>query len=263
MLKEARKPSEVDLRRKRMVVNYHFIDVGGCYSDYDADRGNFQRIYGEFINQEKALSGRVLDIGCGHGLNPSYKYFSNRINWLDGVDPFPVMEPPTHLVNRWVCPLENIPVPSETYDVAYSYNVVEHVEDAKPFLRKATDILKPGGVYWSMSPNYHHPFTFVTRLIQRSGVLALYRRYVNPMANDYPAYYRLSNDKVILRAIADQHLPVSKIDLYYVQNVQWDVYFPRAIRSIAHILDKILILRSPKRSFILMFRLEREAESPT
>ena len=71
---------------------------------------------------------------------------------MDGVDPYPVVAPAAHLVHRWTCSLEDIPVGADTYDLAYSYNVVEHVENVESFLAKVIEIIKPGAVYWSMSP---------------------------------------------------------------------------------------------------------------
>jgi hypothetical protein len=183
-----------------------------------------------------------------------------KLGAMDGVDPFPVVDPPRHLVNRWTCSLEEIPVGAETYDMAHSYNVVEHVENVDTFLAKLVEILKCGAVYWSMSPNSRHPFTWATRVAQWLGLKKIYVDKVNSRANGYPAYYRLSNDKAILASIERQNLPVSEIDFYYAPNVQWDTYFPPQLRSIAHILDKAIMLRAPKRSFIFMFRL-RKAET--
>lgn len=238
-------------------VNVHFLDIDRGYDYYDRNRSNFQIIYGALLKAERGISGRVIDIGCGHGDNPSYPYFCDGLGQLDGVDPFPMIEPASNLTKRWTCPVEEIPVPNETYDMAYSYNVVEHVADVDGYLRKVIAILKPGSCYWSMSPNFHHPFTILTRIIQRSGLLKLYRNYVNPEANDYPAYYRLSNEKNILNSIRRQNLSVSRVDFYYIPNVQWDTYFPRRLRFLSHWLDKLLLLRSSRRSFIFMFRVEK------
>jgi SAM-dependent methyltransferase len=240
-------------------VNYHYLDVKSTFEYYDKDRSNFQRIYGIYLSSEAGVSGRVLDIGCGHGVNPSFHIFADRLGQLDGVDPFPAIEPPKHLSNRWNCVLEEIPVSASTYDMAYSYTVVEHVKDIGPFLKKAIEIIKPGAAYWSMSPNARHPFTWVTRIVQRLGLKNNYRKTVNPLANDYPAYYKLSNDAKILNAVNCMRLPVSRIDFYYIPNVHWDHYFPKRLRSIPHILDRIIILRKPKMSFIFMFRIQKHS----
>jgi 2-polyprenyl-3-methyl-5-hydroxy-6-metoxy-1,4-benzoquinol methylase len=238
-------------------VNYHYLNVNRTFKYYDNNRFNFRRIYGSYLRLEPGLSGRVLDIGCGHGVNGSFEVFADRLGQLDGVDPFPVIAPPGHLANRWTCALEDIPVSSSTYDIAYSYFVVEHIDNIGPFLKKAIEIIKPGGAYWSMSPNARHPFTWLTRIVQRLGLKNVYRKNVNKITNDYPSYYNLSNDAKILKAIKNMQLPVSRVDFYYVQNINWDTYFPKNLRVIAHFLDRIILLRKPKTSFIFMFRITK------
>ena len=238
-------------------VNYHFIDAKKDFEHHDKNRSTFSKIYGSYLRSEPGIRGRVLDIGCGHTVNRAYEVYADRLGQLDGVDPFPAIEHPEHLANRWSCKLEDIPVSSCTYDLAYSYMVAEHIKEIEPFLAKAIDVIKPGAAYWSICPNAGHPFTWVTRIVQRVGATNLYRKKVNPLANDYPAYYHLSNDAKILKAIDHLRLPVSRVDFYYVPNVQWDHYFPKRLRSVAHFLDRTILLRKPKMSFLLIFRIQK------
>ncbi len=242
-----------------MRVNYHFIDPGKDYSHYDSRRSEFQAIFSNMLGAEPAITGRVLDVGCGHTVNPSLAKILSLLGELDGVDPSPTAAPPPHLKHRWSCCMEAIPVAPSTYGMAYSYNVVEHVEDAGAFLTKVVEVLKPGGIYWSLSPNAHHPFTWIVRAAQWLGVKNMYKRGVNEEANDYAAYYRLSNDKVIIENIAARNLSVSQVDFYYVHNVQWDQYFPRRLRRVARMMDRGVILNRPNWSFIFMFRIQKAA----
>jgi SAM-dependent methyltransferase len=239
------------------MINYHYIDTSPDYRYHDQRRSAFQDIYARYLRAEPLLRGRVLDIGCGHAVNPTYETIAPLLGQLDGVDPFPAITPPKHLTNRWTCPLEELPVAPNTYDMAYSYNVIEHVENVSLFLKKAIEIIKPGGIYWSMSPNARHPFTVATRIAQALRLKGIYHRKINQLSNEYPAYYRLSHDKRILRVIDNLSLPVDRIDFYYEPCVQWDMYFPAPLRAIPHFLDRAMLLRMPKSSFIFMFRIEK------
>lgn len=56
------------------------------------------------------------------------------------------------------------PIPAEllddvdTFDFAFSINVMEHVEDVGAVLRAVWASLRPGGAYRFVCPNYHFPF---------------------------------------------------------------------------------------------------------
>ena len=78
-----------------MVIDRSYLHIGEDYDYYANSRDNFQAIYGNILKNEPGIAGRVLDIGCGHGSNPAYPYFSASIGQLDGVDPFPMVEPAT------------------------------------------------------------------------------------------------------------------------------------------------------------------------
>ena len=238
-------------------VNIHYLNEYRSYAEHDLTRSEFQDIYAELLSLEKSLSGHVLDIGCGHGTNPTIEKIKHQLVNVDGVDPFPIQEPHPLIKRRWVCKLEDIPIPDSTYDLAYSYNVVEHVSDVDSFLTKTVNLLKPGGIYWSMSPNYDHPFASAVRLMQALRLKKIYRRLFAPQVNDYPAYYRMCRASFLLSAIRNNGLPVKRLDLYYVHNVQWETFFPIGLKFIPRAIDKLYTLRRPDCANIFMFRLEK------
>lgn len=240
-----------------MEINYHFLDCGPDFEYHDKRRSVFQDIYAEMLSRESSLKGKVLDVGCGHGHNPVISKLIHLIGELDGVDPFPVVEPHPNIKNRWTCRMEDIPVKPNTYDMAYSYNVVEHISDENAFLSKIMEILKPGGIYWSMSPNARHPFTWGVRLLQAMKLKDIYNNKVKTKGNNYPAYYRLCSDMKVLKGVKNQSLPVSKLDFFYIQNVQWDTFFPENLRFVPHIVDRFVILHKPRMSNIFMFRAQK------
>jgi ubiquinone/menaquinone biosynthesis C-methylase UbiE len=50
---------------------------------------------------------------------------------------------------------ENIPFSDNTFDVVFSTNVLEHVENPVKVLSEALRVLKPGGILQIIYPNYH------------------------------------------------------------------------------------------------------------
>ena len=49
---------------------------------------------------------------------------------------------------------ENLPFPDNTFDVVFSFNVLEHVQDPGRVLAEAVRTLKPGGTGFILVPNY-------------------------------------------------------------------------------------------------------------
>src|SRR4051812_14009249 len=70
---------------------------------------------------------RVLEIGAGPELNANLVRFAGQFGQLDGIDPDPAVVGNQSLAERFVGGLETTPVPQQAYDLAYAFNVVEHV----------------------------------------------------------------------------------------------------------------------------------------
>lgn len=239
------------------IINHHYIDCDNDWQHHDVKRSYFQDYYARLLAREPGLGGRVLDIGCGHSVNPTLSKISDLIGSLDGVDPFPVITPSPLINQRWTCQLEDLPVPENTYDMAYSYNVVEHVSDPSSFLDKAIGIIKPGGAYWSMSPNANHPFSRSVRLLEATRLKKIYLKSFGVKGNDYPAYYRLCSSARVLKALRKTHRDIASVDFYFVPNVQWDRFFPSRLRALPRLIDDHFILKRPRLSNIFMFRIEK------
>lgn len=240
-----------------MEVNYHALDMNKDFTYHNTRRDHFQRLYADFLAGEPSLSGKVIDIGCGHGTNPTLERIRHLLGHVDGVDPFPVVQPHPLIRERWTCALEDLPAAASSYDMAYSYNVIEHVDNPNIFLRKAVELIKPNSCYWSLSPNTWHPFSIAVRLLQAVKLKNAYRNMIAPQSNNYPAHYKLCSAARVLRAIKEERLDVAKIDFYYTHCVQWDTFFPRSLRFVPHLIDSSLILRTHLLANIFMFRIQK------
>jgi len=112
------------------------------------------------------LAGKVLEIGSGcgvthilwrrkygvdaWGVEPEGEGFDDSaaiardLIAVNGLDP-------TRIVNATG---EALPFPDNTFDIVYSTNVLEHVNDPAQVLREAVRVLKPGGTMQIVVPNY-------------------------------------------------------------------------------------------------------------
>src|SRR5262249_774007 len=148
-----------------------------------------------------------------------------------------------------------------TYDLAYAYNVLEHIAQPRPFFRKVHQVLKPGGVFWALTPNHWHPFALLSRLIEQLGLKGLARARMGRMkngtmrVNDYPAYYRCNSPRAIHHAIRD--LGFSRATFYFHPCLQWDTYFPALLKWAPRAYDFLVGTRLAPFMQIFILRLDK------
>lgn len=223
------------------------------FANHDADRSMFQAEFCRRLLAEPGIHGRVIDIGCGPRLPEVLGALEPALNNLDGVDPMPGTASRHPLLkNYWEAPFEDADIPTGSYDLAYAYNVAEHISDPAPFFEKVRSILKPGGVFWALTPHRHHPFARIVRVVERLGLKG-HAAERNEGINQYPAYYRLNSAKAV--EIAVSQYGFASAELVYIPCLQWDQYFPRSLRWMPHIYDRVAGLHFRRFMLLLAYRL--------
>ncbi|MEO8130693.1 MAG: class I SAM-dependent methyltransferase [Bryobacteraceae bacterium] len=107
------------------------------------------------------LTHRILDYGCGAGL---FVNFLRGHGFRDvfGYDAF---------VSEYLANAER----EAPYDAVVSYDVIEHDDDTRKFMRSLADLVKPGGVLVIGTPNADHiPLT----AIQSPSLHPPYHRHI-------------------------------------------------------------------------------------
>ena len=111
----------------------------------------------ELLEPQLARARRVLDIGAGEG------YLARRVHdliksngyaaELEACDLFPgnfrVPEVPCHAIDLH----GGMPLDDQSVDLAYSVEVLEHLEDQFHFFREVHRVLRPGGRFVLTTPN--------------------------------------------------------------------------------------------------------------
>jgi ubiquinone/menaquinone biosynthesis C-methylase UbiE len=123
----------------------------------------FEKLHGRVGDLKRK---RILEVGSGygmmvvhgclnygldmHGLEPPKQGFEGRYEiaqklLLDnGLDS-----------SRIVCGTgEEIPFPDESFDIVYSFQVLEHVQNPYKVLQESWRVLRPGGILYCDAPNY-------------------------------------------------------------------------------------------------------------
>jgi SAM-dependent methyltransferase len=106
-----------------------------------------------FVKQfeEKGKRKKLLDVGSGSG---DFLQVTSARGWqVEGVEISPhAPQNPEYKIYRQE--FQNIPVDDPTYDVVTAWAVLEHIHDPMSYFRKAARVLKPGGHFIFLVPNF-------------------------------------------------------------------------------------------------------------
>lgn len=137
----------------------HLGKPGTIFSD------GFQRRLNKIIRIIDIKDKRILDQGCGEGvwLTQFMKYTdSSNVFGVDidpeGIKEFISSNEDISPNNLKVCPAEKLDFPDNYFDIVFSNEVLEHVEDDKKAVHEVIRVLKPGGYFVVFTPNRGWPF---------------------------------------------------------------------------------------------------------
>ena len=109
-----------------------------------------------FVGLEDA---RILDVGCGIGTYVRrFRQFSDDVHGIE-VEPERVAEAAdSGLPNIVLAVGEALPYPDDHFDLVFSNEVIEHVDDDRRTVAEMVRVTRPGGVIVAFAPNRLYPF---------------------------------------------------------------------------------------------------------
>jgi len=223
---------------------------------------DYQTFFGQLLPSYLVEGGSVLDVGAGTHLHAPLREVRLRAGWMCGVDPSQEVMSNPDLDEKYQCTLEQWERGGRTFDLAFAYNVVEHVADPTAFVGAVVNVLHAGGWFWFLTPNARHPFCVLSRVFGHQAFKRLVRRaYYDPglgyTVNEYPSYYRMNSPKAVA-ALAGRVVPAAfdTLRVYYME-AGFDPYFPTALRWLPRWYDRAISPRFPSRRLILICGLRR------
>jgi 2-polyprenyl-3-methyl-5-hydroxy-6-metoxy-1,4-benzoquinol methylase len=207
---------------------------------------------------------RVLDIGCGRGIQrrTDCQWAVRRhAEEYWGVEPDPTMEFDDDLFDDVArTTLEKAVLPPASFDLAYSFMVMEHVERPEEFMECVARCLKPTGTYLFATPNARHYFTRIASTLRALRLDELTLRVIRrSTAADYhyPVQYRFNSEDKIRRCARQQGFDPP--EFAYLEPRGLIEYFPGPTRIVFHILAKKReLIRNPRSLATLICRMRKQ-----
>lgn len=121
-----------------------------------SDNPIHQRLYKAYVIAADYVQGDVLEVGCGEGrgvglLMQHAKSFTAIDKILYAVEKLQIKYPTGKFMAMNIPPFSALA--DNAYDSIVSFQVIEHIEDDKLFLKEIHRVLKPGGVALITTPN--------------------------------------------------------------------------------------------------------------
>ena len=100
----------------------------------------------------------VLDVGCGIGTYVRrFRQFSEDVHGIE-VEEERVAEASLELPNIVHAYGEALPYPDDRFDLVFSNEVIEHVDDDRQTVAEMVRVTRPGGTIVAFAPNRLYPF---------------------------------------------------------------------------------------------------------
>ncbi|MFT7641943.1 MAG: SAM-dependent methyltransferase [Pirellulaceae bacterium] len=155
-----------------------------------------------------------LDYGAGRG-NVAQMNFKGIAKFVAGIDPEEGVLDNPYLDEGKILDLSDniIPFDDNTFDLVFSDNVMEHIQDPMLVLPEIHRVLKPGGVYLAKTPNKWHYMPMIARMTP-----IWFHRFYNKLRgrstfDTFPTAYQLNSTADVKKFAAKTSFEVNDIRL--------------------------------------------------
>jgi len=154
----------------------------------------------------------ILDLGAGAGII-SYMNFKGYGKKICGIDLDPRVESNPFLDEGKVADANKIPYPDESFDLIFSDNVMEHLDQPVLIFKEVKRVLKPGGLFLIKTPNKYHYVPTISRITPHS-----FHQFVNKLRgrdeeDTFPTHYLANSHSTLSNLAKSSGLKIESLDL--------------------------------------------------
>lgn len=120
-----------------------------------SDNYVFQRSVLAYVQAAKMVHGDLLEIGYGEGYG--VKYLAEKVKTYLAIDKYPSPAHQREFPANVELKVLNVPplsgLADNSFDFVVSFQVIEHIENDKEYVKEISRVLKPGGKFIVTTPN--------------------------------------------------------------------------------------------------------------
>jgi ubiquinone/menaquinone biosynthesis C-methylase UbiE len=202
--------------------------------------GSTTHPYRVYENKISAVLGKndvLLDAGCGR-TTPILKKFLGKAKTLIGVDLEDCTEP-TAEIKYIKGDISSIKVPDNSTDVVISRAVLEHVINPDLVFKEVNRILRPGGSFIFLVPNFWDYVSIVSLIIpNRFHKFIVSKTEGRKIEDVFPAYYKVNTYSAIKKLSEKNEFEIK--DFEWLGQYPSSFMFSRALFLLATLYEKLI-----------------------
>jgi len=167
--------------------------------------GKYQNNWDDQLFREKILEqvkpeDTILDLGAGAGIigAMNFKGIADKVYGID-LDPRVLDNP--YLDEKKISNANEIPYPDAKFDLVFSDNVLEHLDEPLLVFEEVYRVLKPGGTFLFKTPNKYHYVPLVSTLTPHKFHQWVNRHRGRKSEDTFPTFYKANSVRQIKNLI--------------------------------------------------------------
>jgi SAM-dependent methyltransferase len=159
---------------------------------------------------------KVLDLGAGAGEENPYD-IKGKVGRLIGIDLDPRVGTNPLLHAGLLANGGTLPFKDDSFDLAFSIYVLEHIADPRPLASELRRILRPGGVFLALTPSRFHYVSLIASLTPTWFHKWINQRRGRKAIDTFPTQYKLNSRGQVKKHFGPQGFEVAEFECFEVQ----------------------------------------------
>jgi ubiquinone/menaquinone biosynthesis C-methylase UbiE len=180
----------------------------------DASRAWDDERFAEVIREHLQPTFHILDFGAGRG-KADVLDFRKSVERIVGVDvDDEVLENPLLDEKHVIAPNQPLAFDSNSFDLVYSCNVLEHLTDPHLVFAEIERVLKPGGIFLSKTTNKNHYIACVARSTPQWFHERFNQWRGRNVKDTFPTVYKCNSPRQVRRIASSCGLRIEALEFW-------------------------------------------------